>query len=804
MSRPKSSPRRTTPAAAAARPGFRIDLRVIAILLALVTVLFFRDVTFEGQTFVSPDASAPAGFVRVGEQALAHGVYPMWNPYVFIGMPSFASGAYNPYIYPPDWPLALLNKVVPLPDMTWMLLYYFLGGLFAALLAMELGARTEGALMAGTLFAFVPNLVAVGAHGHGSQMVDSAYLPLLVWLAARWMRRGGLHHLGFLAIAGGFQMLRGHAQIAFYTWMAVGIYVLCELVASFLRRGEGGPKPAQTLLRVAGIGLAMSLAFGLAGFYNLPLKDYARYSIRGSGADGGVGKGYATSWSMAPWELGTLFIPNAVGFGGETYFGGMPFTDYPNAYVGIVALVLLLPAFLAGGAPRVFALVLGAFALMVALGHYLPLYGFMYDHVPLFNKFRVPVMIILLFHLAVCLGAAWGWSRVIEDSEKGEGAGWIEGRTGRMLLAGAVALALMFAVFVLGQGAFLDGFAKGAAFHRPGYPREAAEFVYREVVGDIGRATVFGLLTIGAAMLVRRRRVPVALATLFVCALMLGDILPVADKVMRPVIGPRGSNAFENGRDELVDFFEKQPGLYRVMPIVEFQSNRFSGFGIQSLGGYHAAKPRIVQDLIDRRAMVSMPWLMLLNARYLIYSEMLDMPGMRPVFQGRNAYVFENSLAMPRATIVSQVRVAPMDTTVVDSIKLGTRDPREWVWLEKDPGPLGPVGGAKVEVTSYQLNDVTVEVDTPGPGVLRLADLWYPDWVVLVDGKEAPMLRADYALRAVVVPAGHHRVEFRFRSKAVRQGLMLSLVSLTAGLLLIVAGWLKRPRPAAPGAAEAA
>jgi hypothetical protein len=180
MAREKAAPKRDPKPA---RP-LTLSASWVAVLLALLTVLFFHEVALEGRTFVSPDTTAPAGFVRIGEQTLwKDHVYPLWNPFVFLGMPSFASGAYNPLIYPPDWPLALVQKVVPLPDMTWMILYYFLGAFFLFLLAREWGARAEGALLGAVLFAFVPNLVAVGSHGHGSQLVDSAYLPLMVWLA---------------------------------------------------------------------------------------------------------------------------------------------------------------------------------------------------------------------------------------------------------------------------------------------------------------------------------------------------------------------------------------------------------------------------------------------------------------------------------------------------------------------------------------------------------------------------------------------------------------------------------------------
>ena len=248
MAQTKPTARREAATAAGGPRPFTLTTAWVAVLLALVTVLFFHEVSLGGKTFVSPDASAPAGFVRIGEQSLyQQHVYPLWNPFVFLGMPSFGSGAYNPLIYPPDWPLALVAKVVPLPDMTWLLLYYFLGALFFFLLAREMGARPEGALLGSLAFVFAPNLVAVGAHGHGSQLVDSAYLPLLVWLAARWMRKGQLADLGWLALAGGFQFLRGHVQICFYTWMAVGLYALVE-VAAALR--EPAALPALSLIHI--------------------------------------------------------------------------------------------------------------------------------------------------------------------------------------------------------------------------------------------------------------------------------------------------------------------------------------------------------------------------------------------------------------------------------------------------------------------------------------------------------------------------------------------------------------------------
>jgi Bacterial membrane protein YfhO len=817
--KPSRDLRRPAPA-----PAFTLRLRWIAVVLALLTVFFFRDVTLGGKTFVSPDTGAPAGFVRMGEQALYHDhVYPLWNPFVFLGMPSFASGAYNPLIYPPDWPLGLLQKIVPLPDMTWMLVYYFLGALFFYLLACELGARPEGALLGAVAFTFAPNLVAVGSGGHGSQLVDSAYLPLMVWLTARWMRRGGLHHLAWLALAGGLQLLRGHVQICFYTWLAIGLYVLVEWAAALLRRDRIGPLTA----RAAAIGVAALLAFGLAGFYNLPLQEYARYSIRGAGEGGGTGREYATGWSLAPYELPSIVVPNWAGFGGDTYWGGMPFTDYPNAYLGIVAVALALPAFLTIGAPRVFALLLAALALMVAFGKHFPLYGFLYDHLPLFNKFRIPVMIVILFQLGAALGTAWGWSAILAGSAAKEPRGR---RVEQLLLLFAGVLAVAFVVGVMGQGAWRDGYVRMAVAHKNEgqplsanmYAEPAAAKAYAAFVSDLGRACLLGLLVVGVAWFARRRRLPALAATVLVLILLLFDLWAVSNKVMQRFIGNVEERNLESGRDDAIEFLEKAgpPGTFRVFVPEDFRSNRYAGFGIATLGGYHAAKTRLYQDFADKQLTENIGMLRLLNIRYIVLNQPFEMPPdfVREVHRGEHV-IYENLMALPRATVVGQYVVVPPRPLVRDSLGaeivshpvldslgilsrtneglrlLGVR-----TYLEKEPHlTLGPVEGAVATITSYRLNDVTVQVRTPGAALLRLADLWYPDWTATVDGHATDVLKADYLLRAVAVPAGTHTIVFRYQSPSVWRGLMVSLASLALILAGFAVAWWRGRRPRGTG-----
>jgi hypothetical protein len=193
-----------------------------------------------------------------------------------------------------------------------------------------------------------------------------------------------------------------------------------------------------------------------------------------------------------------------------------------------------------------------------------------------------------------------------------------------------------------------------------------------------------------------------------------------------------------------VEFLQQAgpPGSFRIWPVNEFQDNRYAGFGIASIGGYHAAKPRLFQDFLDSNLVNNLGWLRLLNVKYIVFSEAPQIPPrfLKLVHQGPGGSVFENLLALPRVTLVDRYRVVQPAQAILDSVRDGTSDP-------------------------------------------------------------ATLLKADYMLRAVAVPAGHHIVRFEYRSAAVRQGLMLSLVSFAVALGLVLAGWfMSRPVRAAPPA----
>lgn len=758
-----------------------------SILYLLVVLVVFHAVVFGGQTFVSPDTTAPVGFVRVGEQALwKQGVYPLWNPYVFCGMPSFSSGAYNPLIYPPDWPVALVQKILPLPEVSWMLLYYFLAGLGTFALARFWGATPAASAVAGLGFMITPNLVANGAHGHGSQMVNEAYIPWVLWLASRVWRDGRLRDVATLALLVGFQLLRGHIQIAYYTWLVLGLYSLFEFGRRVLV--PGGVRQAGG--RIALLAGAMALGFALSAFFSLPIREYAEHSIRAAGEGGGVTYAYATSWSFSPVEMLTFLVPGALGFGGQTYWGTMPFTDFPN-YMG---LALLVTAFLAIAAGRhrffvAFLLVLSAFALLVAFGKHGGLYNVLFEHLPYFNKFRVPVMILIVLQLAVAVLAAFGLS-AFEEAARDERL-----RKRLFVWTGVVtaAVALLWLSGLVGD-TWRESYGAAARASRPEMPEAVIDAGSRALRADLVRVGFLALLALSALIASLRGLVRPAWAAAAVGIVTLVDLAVVDYRLMAPVLGPPRQITAAAERDDVVEFLlsKKPEGEFRIFPVREFQSNRYAGFAIASLGGYHAAKPRRYQSFLDAdsgRAVSSpMAW-RLLNVRYIVYPGLLpEAMGFVEAFRGQEQVVYEFPGALPRATVVPAYRVATAEQQLA-LFRDPAHDPSRVTLLDGPPG-IEPGPGGSVRIVEYGLNQVRLESETPGPGLVRLADLAFPGWRVTVDGQEAKSLIGDYLCRVVAVPAGKHTVVWEYHDPALVRGLVISLVAFGAILLLYALPWI--------------
>jgi hypothetical protein len=428
--RPKSATLPATPSLGTAQPArlgaaawiarHRV-LAALGVLTAIIFVFFF-EIIFLGKTYLSPDAQTPAAITaplkKVHEQ---EGTLPQWVPYLFAGMPSAGSLLYAPYSYFPNVALAPLGRVIKGP--LFMVLHYVLGGLGLFLFLRRKGVANVAALFGGIAFMITPYMITMLVFGHGSQMMTAAYIPLVLWAVDRLLEKFSLLNLGLAGLIMGFMLQRGHIQIAYYGLMLLGLYLLYYVFLA-LRRKQTARVPPM----VGGFLGAVTIAFALAAILFLPLREYTPYSIRGAASaleatpeeagtaagQAGVGFDYATQWSFSPGEMMTFVLPSFYGFGGFTYWGNMPFTDYAN-YMGILVLALAVTALIKRVPHAGFFGIAILLALLVSFGHHFAwFYKIFYNYFPYFNKFRVPVMILILVQCSTAVLAGLGLQALLQ------------------------------------------------------------------------------------------------------------------------------------------------------------------------------------------------------------------------------------------------------------------------------------------------------------------------------------------------------------------------------------------------------
>jgi len=749
-----------------------------AIAAALILV-FFYPITF-GKVFNSPDSVAPMGFTKIGYEALTQRhVYPLWNPYHFLGMPTFGSLAFIPYAYPPDPLFGFLNKGLHFPDLTWLLAHYLLLGLAMVALLRSFGASAEAALFGGVTLALTPNLVAVGAFGHGSQIMTAAYLPLLVLLFDRFARRGSWLALAGFAFAAAFQLLRGHVQIVFYSWIALTGYALFLAVAAFRegRRDEGW----RTILGLAG---GLGLGFGMSAFLYLPVHEYAGLSTRGGGEGGGAGMAYATSWSFHPREMLTFLIPSFFGFGGPTYWGSMPFTDYPN-YMGIVPLALAVYAAVrARGTLRAYLVALTAVALLISFGkHFLPLYGLLYDHLPFFNKFRVPVMILFLVQFAVAALAALGLTMALWPERTGrksadDGSRWLRAS----VIAVLSGFAALFVINIFG-----DAIREHAIRSRPSFDMAHARAALDLATIDALKSGIFLSLGLAFIGLARRGRMAASVAALLVVGVTAVDLWTIDRKIIDPQVAT--AKAYDDNFRETpeITFLRTDSTQFRVFPL-RWDDSRLAAFGIASVLGYHPAKPRLYQAFVDTVGIQSFETLQLLNVKYVLADGYFPagMPGVILRHDG-DVKVYEVEGILPRAFVAHAIRRVRDDGVALAVIRTHGFDfHREVIWSEPgEPPPVAPAEVAdSVRTLHYDFNEMEYVVSTSSPGLFVTVEEYDPDWVVTVDGKPATIHRVNYLMRGVPLGPGVHRVRYAYAPASLAAGIRISTASAIVTLLL--------------------
>lgn len=764
---------------------------IVFIAYSIMIIILFNPVTIGGKVFASPDSLNPSSAAMIIEESMNKtGELPLWQPWIFSGMPTIEAFTYSSILY---FPWYLLHAV-KFPAALFHLLHFIVAGIGVFVLCRRLKLSGIPSFLAGATFISMPYLITMEVFGHGSQMMTAAFIPWALWAIIGLYNRPTLKDVGWLALILGLQLQRGHIQIAYYTWLLVGAYVLFKLIESIRKKNNGLLFYSKSLGYIA---VSMLLALGIAYLLYMPSMEYSEFSIRGSLQPGGAGYDYATSWSFHPKEMLTFFIPSAYGFGGLPYWGHMPFTDFPN-YMGLIVLMLALAGILLDRRGiTLFLSITVVLALLLSFGkHFSLIYDLFYRFAPFFNNFRVPSMVLIIVQFSVSILAAIGLESIITKKWKIIPKWWLMGSAG---------IAIIALILLFGGGLIESVLQNKYTVPRVQDPQaiQAVNAIrWNTWYTDAWMLVLYLGLFFGFLWLFNRTKVKRILLIGGLIVVALYDIGSVDHRIIQP-----GQNSGRNSQfmsklnigryfqaDAVVQFLQDQPGDFRVYPLGPyFNDSRLRAFGIESVGGYHPAKLRIYNRFLEATGTIgSIPLMRMMNIHYLLSPQTISHPDLQEAYIGkyrtsqglRDMFIYQLLDHLPRAWFVNDV----VGVEAIEQVWLKVTDP------DFDPAQTAIIleslqftGGDEARVESIERSPNFIRLKTSGDGgFLVLSEVHYPKrWKSTVDGITTDIIETNGILRGVAVPEGNRTVEFYYEKSGFRKNLWVSIGSFFVALMMI-------------------
>ena len=807
---------------------------LVVVLFAVISFAYFFPADLDGRILYRHDASAGRGAGQeVSEYHERTGKVSRWTNATFSGMPTYQTA-------PSYQSTGVLNQVMKayhlwLPENVWYVFAYLLG-FYILLRAFDF--RWHLAALGAIVWAFSSYFFIIIAAGHIWKVMALAYLPPLIAGLVLAYRGKLLRGFCVTALFSAFEIDANHVQMTYYYLFVIAAMVIAYGVDA-VRRGQW-----KGFLRATGVCAAGALIGVLLNLSNLyHTWQYAQESMRGKSelvkknvtnqTSSGLDRDYITQWSYGIDETWTLLVPNAKGGASVPlaanakamekadpnfmqiyqqmgqYWGDQPGTSGP-VYVGAFVLMLFVLGLFIVKGPMKWAL-LGATVLSILLswGHnFMPFTDFFLDYVPMYSKFRTVASILVIAEFTIPLLAMLALKRLVDEPDlMSKQMLWVYVS---FALTGGIAL-----LFALMPTVFFSDFISAAELEAlKGIPADylaPLESNLRSIregifVADCWRS--FWIIAIGMALLLlyRYRKLKAEYMVGAMVLLCLIDMWQVnkrylndgmfVEKSVREQAQPMTETDRLILRDKDLD--------YRVLNLASntFNENETSYYH-KSIGGYHAAKLRRYQDLIDNYIAPEMQQLMsaltkaggdmtkvkgdsifpvlnMLNAKYFIVP--LQNNKTVPI---QNPYVLGNAWFVDKLNYVNN---ANQELEALGKLNLrheAVADTRfKTVLGEATPQDSTSV----VKLTAYAPNQLTYEVKSATGGVMVFSEIYYPEWTATVDGKPIEIGRADYVLRALKVDKGQHQVVLTFDPKSVKQTETVAYAAYVVLLLVVLFG----------------
>lgn len=795
---------------------------VVLVCFAILSVVYFMPV-LQGKTLPQMDnIHAEGASHELVEYEKQTGDKAQWTDSMFGGMPAYqikSDSSRNVF--------HTLSHAIRfgLPYTTVAILFLYLVGFYIMLLSLGVGRNI--AIIGAIAFALGSYNIIIIVAGHITKCYAIAMMPLVI--GGVLMTFGGKRIVGavYTMVALGLELAYNHVQITYYLALAIGLLVIFELVWAIRRHEMREFGISMAFLAVAGLFAILPSTTNLWTTY-----EYGAYSIRGKSelkaAEGeketsGLDKDYALSWSYGVGETPTLLIPNVVGGASEaignsvkavrgadpqigqivaqqsSYWGGRSFTSGP-VYVGaIVCFLFFLGCFYYKGRVKWWLIAATVLSIFLAWGKNFPLLtDFMFYHFPLYNKFRTVEMALVIATVTIPLLGMLGLKAVYDNPED------VKYRPGKFF--GALGLSAGVALIIAAVPTLFYGFLS---------PQEASQFaelkmqnaVYGELEqtlidarveltrNDALRSAVFILLASSALWFCSVRKINAKIMLATVGVLTLIDLWGVDKRYLsNDDFVPKSENRhFAMSEADKAILADKTP--HRVMALYANPFNEvYTSYYHHSIGGYHGAKLRRYQDLIDAYLMPEWQAIVgaLKNQDYeaidvaMKEARGLNMLGCKYMIYNPQVAPLVNHYAHSEAWFVDSVRgVGNADEALA---AVGEEDLRSVAIVEgAESGTFVRDEAARIRQTAYAPDRVAYESESGEAGMAVFGEIYYPaGWKATIDGEEAEIERADYTLRALRIPAGKHTIEFSFEPASYRIGNGISTASSVVVVILIL------------------
>ena len=800
---------------------------VAVVVFAVISFVYFCPAVTEGRILSQHDSVAGIGAGQESKEYLERtGERTRWTNSIFGGMPTYQMA--------PSYDSTDLLKGIEnlyhlyLPTYVWYV-FVMLLGFYILLRAFDF--RAWMAALGAIIWAFSSYFFIIIAAGHIWKFITLAYIPPTIAGMVLCYRgkclTGGLLTAFFVAL----QIMSNHVQMTYYFLFVMLFMAIAYGVKAFQENALVNYAKRTGVLVVAGL---LGVCVNLSNLYHT--YEYSKESMRGKSelvkensanqTDSGLERDYITQWSYGIGETFSLLVPNVKGgasvplaanekamekanpmYGSiysqlGQYWGEQPGTSGP-VYVGAFVMFLFILGLFVVKTPMKWAL-LAATVLSILLSwgkNFMPFTDFFIDYVPMYNKFRAVSSILVIAEFTIPLLAMLALKEVVTTpaiiKERKKDFLISFGLTGGLALLFAVMPKVFFPQYVSSmemnalQGIPADQLVPLLAnleeVRMSLFTADAWRSFFIILVGA-GLVWAYGMGKLKETVLIG------ALAVL--CLVDMWDVNKrylYDEQFVEKQVQTQGFQQTET--DKMI--LEDQSLDYRVLNLASntFNENN-TAYWHKSVGGYHAAKLRRYQEMIEEHISGEMgglfkavadaggdtekldasefPVLNMLNTKYFIFP-----------LQGGQTVPLPNPYALGNAWFVDEVKYVGNANEEIEAIH-GLEPSQVAVVDKKFESVVKSVpsdSAATIELVAYEPNYLKYEVNSEKGGTVVFSEIYYPGWQSTVDGEEVPHGRADYILRAMNIPAGKHVVEFRFDPKSLHLTETIAFVAL--GLLAL-------------------